>query len=582
MLDRSKDAFVDLAADADGPVVVRVAAALDPAITPLSAYATLVGDSPYGFLLESGEKVASSDPDGAFTAGGKADRHARYSFVGYDPEAVVSVHPEETRVTRLGPAADLIGEGAEGAAGAGAAAESGTATDSDAADPGTATDPLGPAAGDAVDRIRAAFPDVSRRGFPDTDRQILSGGFVGFLAYEAVYDLWLEEVGVDRPDTEFPDAEFVLTTRTVVFDEKEGGVELVFTPVLDDDADPGAVYDSLATEADRVAAALADADPPDPDGIRVRDTEADPREAYEDAVRRAKRHVLDGDIYQGVISRSRRLRGDVDPLGLYAALRDVNPSPYMYVLRHDDRTVVGASPETLVSVKDDRVVSNPIAGTCPRGTSPVEDRRLAGEMLADGKERAEHTMLVDLARNDVRRVSDPGSVRVEEFMNVLKYSHVQHIESTVTGTLAADADPFDATRAAFPAGTLTGAPKVRAMEIIDDLETTPRGAYGGGVGYYSWTGDADFAIVIRTATIRDGVAVDGDGPGEGDDPAAGEGLTEDDGPVEDELTVRAGAGLVADSDPTAEYEETERKMEGVLAAIDRIRADEPVAGGVER
>ena len=582
MLDRSKDAFVDLAADADGPVVVRVAAALDPAVTPLSAYATLVGDSPYGFLLESGEKVASSDPDGAFTAGGKADRHARYSFVGYDPEAVVSVHPEETRVTRLGPAADLIGEGAEGAAGAGAAAESGTATDSDAADPGTATDPLGPAAGDAVDRIRAAFPDVSRRGFPDTDRQILSGGFVGFLAYEAVYDLWLEEVGVDRPDTEFPDAEFVLTTRTVVFDEKEGGVELVFTPVLDDDADPGAVYDSLATEADRVAAALADADPPDPDGIRVRDTEADPREAYEDAVRRAKRHVLDGDIYQGVISRSRRLRGDVDPLGLYAALRDVNPSPYMYVLRHDDRTVVGASPETLVSVKDDRVVSNPIAGTCPRGTSPVEDRRLAGEMLADGKERAEHTMLVDLARNDVRRVSDPGSVRVEEFMNVLKYSHVQHIESTVTGTLAADADPFDATRAAFPAGTLTGAPKVRAMEIIDDLETTPRGAYGGGVGYYSWTGDADFAIVIRTATIREGVAVDGDGPGEGDDPAAGEGLTEDDDRVEDELTVRAGAGLVADSDPTAEYEETERKMEGVLAAIDRIRADEPVAGGVER
>ena len=555
MLDRSKDAFVDLAADADGPVVVRVAAALDPAITPLSAYATLVGDSPYGFLLESGEKVASSDPDGAFTAGGKADRHARYSFVGYDPEAVVSVHPEETRVTRLGPAADLIGEGAEGAAGAGAAAESGTATDSDAADPGTATDPLGPAAGDAVDRIRAAFPDVSRRGFPDTDRQILSGGFVGFLAYEAVYDLWLEEVGVDRPDTEFPDAEFVLTTRTVVFDEKEGGVELVFTPVLDDDADPGAVYDSLAAEADRVAAALADADPPDPDGIRVRDTEADPREAYEDAVRRAKRHVLDGDIYQGVISRSRRLRGDVDPLGLYAALRDVNPSPYMYVLRHDDRTVVGASPETLVSVKDDRVVSNPIAGTCPRGTSPVEDRRLAGEMLADGKERAEHTMLVDLARNDVRRVSDPGSVRVEEFMNVLKYSHVQHIESTVTGTLAADADPFDATRAAFPAGTLTGAPKVRAMEIIDDLETTPRGAYGGGVGYYSWTGDADFAIVIRTATL-------------------------DESGEESVVGVRAGAGLVADSDPAAEYEETEQKMDGVLTAIDRIReGDESDAEG---
>jgi anthranilate synthase component 1 len=407
---------------------------------------------------------------------------------------VVSVHPTATRLTSLGPAADFVGGGDDGV-----------------------VDALGPDAGDVVDRLRAAFPDVARRNFPDTDRQILSGGFVGFLAYEAVYDLWLDEVGVERPETTFPDAEFLL--------------------------------DALAAEADRVAAALADADAPDPDGIRVRAEEAGAQSAYEDAVETAKRHVLDGDIYQGVISRSRRLRGDVDPLGLYAALRDVNPSPYMYVLRHDDRTVVGASPETLVSVKDDRVVSNPIAGTCPRGTSPVEDRRLAGEMLADGKERAEHTMLVDLARNDVRRVSTPGSV----------------IESTVTGRLAAEADPFDATRAAFPAGTLTGAPKVRAMEIIDALEPTPREAYGGGVGYFSWTGDADFAIVIRTATLRSDVGERG----------------------ADEVTIRAGAGLVADSDPTAEYEETEHKMEGVLAAVDRIREEMPADApapteGVER
>ncbi|ELZ36052.1 anthranilate synthase component I [Halorubrum distributum] len=529
-LDRSKAEFVELAADAERPVVVRASASIDADVTPLGAYATLVGEGPYGFLLESGEKVASSDPDGAFTSGGKADRHARYSFVGYDPEAIVSVHPDRTEVTELGPAAEFVGDGldAEGA---------------ESAAPG-----IGPDAGDAVDRVRAAFPDVSLRGFPDTDRQILSGGFVGFLAYEAVYDLWLEEVGVERPQTEFPDAEFALTTRTVVFDEREGGAELVFTPVIGVDDDPGAVYDDLVAEAERVAAELAAASPPDPDGVRVREESADPREEYEEAVRTAKRHVLDGDIYQGVISRSRELRGEVDSLGLYAALRDVNPSPYMYVLRHDDRSVVGASPETLVSVQGDRVVSNPIAGTCPRGTSPVEDRRLAGEMLADGKERAEHTMLVDLARNDVRRVSEPGSVRVEEFMNVLKYSHVQHIESTVTGTLAADADAFDATRATFPAGTLTGAPKVRAMEIIDDLETTPREAYGGGVGYYSWTGDADFAIVIRTATL-------------------------DESGEESVVGVRAGAGLVADSDPAAEYEETEQKMDGVLTAIDRIRED---------
>ena len=546
-LDRSKGEFVDLAADAEKPVVVRASAALDADVTPLAAYATLVGEGPYGFLLESGEKVASSDPDGAFTADGDANKHARYSFVGYDPEAIVSVHPDRTDVTRLGPAAAFVGAGTKGDTG------------------GDAPD-LGPDAGDAIDRIRAAFPDVSLRGFPDTDRQILSGGFVGFLAYEAVYDLWLEEVGVERPETEFPDAEFALTTRTVVFDDKEGTVELVFTPVLGVDDDPAAVYDDLVAEAERVGGELRDASPPAPDGIRVTEESAGPREEYEEAVRTAKRHVLDGDIYQGVISRNRELRGEVDSLGLYAALREVNPSPYMYVLRHDDRSIVGASPETLVSVRGDRVVSNPIAGTCPRGTSPVEDRRLAGEMLADAKERAEHTMLVDLARNDVRRVSEAGSVRVEEFMNVLKYSHVQHIESTVTGTLAGSADAFDATRATFPAGTLTGAPKVRAMEIIEALETTPREAYGGGVGYYSWTGDADFAIVIRTATLEESPP-DASSPGE------------------TAVTVRAGAGLVADSDPTAEYEETEQKMDGVLTAIDRIReersADDPLPAGTE-
>ena len=556
LLDTDRETFVDLATDTGGtgdPVVVRVSASLDADVTPLAAYATLVGDGPYGFLLESGEKVASSDPDGAFTAGGKADKHARYSFVGYDPEAIVSVHPDRTEVTELGPAASFIGgSDGEGADGEGA--------DGEATDSADETD-LGPAEGDAIDRIRAAFPDVRLRGFPDTDRQILSGGFVGFLAYAAVYDLWLEEVGVDRPETEFPDAEFALTTRTVVFDDVEETVELVFTPVIGVDDDPGAVYDDLVAEAERVAGELRAASPPDPDGVRVDAESAGSQADYEAAVRTAKQHVLDGDIYQGVISRSRELRGEVDSLGLYAALREVNPSPYMYVLRHDGRSIVGASPETLVSVRDDRIVSNPIAGTCPRGTSPVEDRRLAGEMLADGKERAEHTMLVDLARNDVRRVSEPGSVRVEEFMNVLKYSHVQHIESTVTGTLAADADAFDATRATFPAGTLTGAPKVRAMEIIDDLETTPREAYGGGVGYYAWTGDADFAIVIRTATLDEG----------GDESVVG---------------VRAGAGLVADSDPAAEYEETEQKMDGVLTAIDRIREDashkgDPLTAGTE-
>ena len=551
-LSQSRASFVaaveEAIADAEGPVVAHVTATM-PTVTPLTAYAALADRSEYGFLLESAEKTPSSDPDGAFAPDhATADRHARFSFVGYDPDAVVSVGPDGTEIDRLGGRpAEYVTVGSEDEIGGEDGDEAGNASAGHGAD-----DP------DVLDRLRAAFPDLPRVGFPDDDRQQLRGGLVGFLAYEAVYDLWLAEVGVDRPDTDTPDAEFVLTTKTLSVDHADASVSLICTPVVAPDDDPGEIYDDLQTEAGRVADALEAADDPDPGGFVRTGESAGSKSEYEAAVRRTKRHVLDGDIYQGVISRVRELRGQVDPVGLYEALREVNPSPYMYLLRHDDRHIVGASPETLVSVTGGRVVSNPIAGTCARGSSPVEDRRLAGEMLADGKERAEHTMLVDLARNDVRRVSDPGSVRVEEFMNVLKYSHVQHIESTVTGTLAGTddaearyrdgADAFDATRATFPAGTLTGAPKVRAMEIVDDLEPVPRGVYGGGVGYYSWSGDADFAIVIRTATV-------------------------DRGGDEDAISVRAGAGIVADSDPTAEYDETEQKMDGVLAAIDRIERE---------
>ena len=513
MMDVSRAEFVELA-DGGRPVVVRAEATLDAGTEPLEAYAALrdggsgVPESGYAFLLESAEKVASSDPDGAFAPATGGDRHARYSFVGYDPAAVVTVGPEGAGVETLDHRYDGLVEAGDG---------------------------------DTVDALRGALSDLPRRGFPDSERQHLDGGLVGFLAYDAVYDLWLEEVGVSRPDSRFPDAEFVLTTKTVAFDHAEGTVSLVFTPIVCPGEDAGERYDELVAEAERIEAALRDAGPLRTGGFR--------RER-EEAVRRIKEHVFDGDVYQAVPSRTRELYGEVDSLGLYEALREINPSPYMYLLEHDDLTIVGASPETLVSVRGREIMSNPIAGTCSRGSSPVEDRRLAGEMLADEKELAEHTMLVDLARNDVRRVAEPGSVRVEEFMNVLKYSHVQHIESTVTATLAADADAFDATRATFPAGTLSGAPKIRAMELIDEYELTPRGVYGGGVGYFSWSGDADFAIVIRTATIEGG--------------------------EEDRITVRAGGGIVADSEPRKEYEETEKKMGGVLDAIERI--EEPEAG----
>ena len=530
--DTTRAAFTE-EVPADEPAVVRVAAELAVDVTPMTAYAALSDRSSHTFLLESAEKVASSDPDGAFAPEGatEAGRHARFSFVGYDPEAVIRLFSDRTEIDRRGPAGEYVTPDADG---------------------------------DTLTRLRSVLPDVTRVGFPKTDRQTLDGGLVGFLAYDAVYELILEEVGVERPApaAETPDAEFLLTTRTVAFDELTESVELIFTPIVGPDDDPGAVYDDLREEAQAVADRLATATPPEPDGVTIDAETAGSRAAYEDAVERTKEHVLDGDIYQGVISRTRRLAGEVDPLGLYESLRSVSPSPYMYLLDHGDRAVIGASPETLVSVQGERVVVNPVAGTCPRGTSPVEDRRLAGEMLADGKERAEHTMLVDLARNDARRVSQPGSVRVEEFMNVLKYSHVQHIESTVTGRMAAESDAFDATRATFPRGTLTGAPKVRAMEIIDALEETPRDVYGGGVGYYSWTGDADLAIVIRTALLDRDRPVDALA-------AEPDALPDPDGTY-DELTVRAGAGIVADSDPTAEYEETEQKLGGLLDAVDRI------------
>ena len=525
-----------------GPAVVRASVELDVDVTPLGAYAALTGrtadppgsDDDYAFLLKSAEKVASSDPAGAFRPSAAADdeddasRHARYSFVGYDPAAVVTVTGSDVDVDVLGSERYEALVDPEGAL---------------AADDGTDVD-----AADVFDRLRAAMPDAETAGFPAGDRQHLQGGLVGFVGYDAVYDAFLDEVGVQRPESRFPDAQFVLSTKTLVFDDVAESLELVFTPVLSTSEDPGVVYDVLEGEAERVRECLASADTLETGGFVCERERAGSREAYEDSVAKAKEHVLDGDVYQAVLSRTRELDGQVDALGLYESLREVNPSPYMYLLGHDDLDVVGASPETLVSVRGDEVVANPIAGTIERGDSPVEDRALAGELLADAKERAEHTMLVDLARNDVRRVSESGSVRVEEFMNVLKYSHVQHIESTVTGELAADCDAFDATRASFPAGTLSGAPKIRAMEVVDALEDDPRGVYGGGVGYYSWTGDADVAIVIRTATVED----------EGD---------------YDRVTGRAGAGIVADSDPASEYDETEQKMQGVLDALDRITTE---------
>jgi anthranilate synthase component 1 len=261
-------------------------------------------------------------------------------------------------------------------------------------------------------------------------------------------------------------------------------------------------------------------------------------EDYQRAVRSAVEEIKAGEAFQIVVSQRFEVDTTADALDIYRVLRLTNPSPYMYLLRLDDFDIVGSSPEALVSVKGTTAVTHPIAGSKPRGDTPAEDAALEAELLADPKERAEHVMLVDLGRNDLGRVCQPGTVEVVEFMEVRRYSHIMHLESTVTGTIAEDRTALDVVLAAFPAGTLSGAPKVRAMEIIDELEITRRGLYGGVVGYLDFAGDADAAIAIRTAVLRDGVAF-----------------------------VQAGGGIVADSDPPTEDQETQNKAAAVVKAI---------------
>jgi anthranilate synthase component 1 len=261
-------------------------------------------------------------------------------------------------------------------------------------------------------------------------------------------------------------------------------------------------------------------------------------EEYQQAVSSAVEEIKAGEAFQIVVSQRFEVNTTADALDIYRVLRLTNPSPYMYLLRLDGFDIVGSSPEALVTVQGTTAVTHPIAGSKPRGATPSEDAVLEAELRADPKERAEHVMLVDLGRNDLGRVCRPGTVEVVEFMEVRRYSHIMHLESTVTGTIAEDRSALDVVLAAFPAGTLSGAPKVRAMEIIDELEVTRRGLYGGVVGYLDFAGDADAAIAIRTAVLRDGVAY-----------------------------VQAGGGIVADSDPPTEGQETQNKAAAVVHAI---------------
>jgi anthranilate synthase component 1 len=478
----TREVFVRLAADHGVvPVWREVLADLE---TPLSVYAKLSGDGPT-FLLESAEH---------------GERWGRYSFVGTDPF-----------LTLRGRDGEVSWEGTPPAG----AAE--------------ATGPL-----DALAEATQALRAPQLLDIP------LHGGAVGMIGYDAVREVErIPDTG--RDDLGLPDV-LMMFPRTVVGLDHLRQVMTVVTNVVIGD-DPGVQYDAAVAATDDVIERLSVTAPtnvvsppvPEPVG-RVPSNLPDGE--YEAMVERVKEYIRAGDSFQTVVSQRFDLETDADPFDIYRVLRVINPSPYLFLFDFEDFHVVGSSPEALVQVHGRHVETWPIAGTRRRGATPKEDRALEHELIADAKERAEHVMLVDLGRNDLGRVCETGSVRVDEMMGIERYSHVMHIVSSVTGTLRDGLGPVDVLRAVFPAGTVSGAPKVRAMQIIDELEPTRRGVYSGAVGYVDFSGNLDTCIAIRTLVLKDGHAY-----------------------------VQAGAGIVADSRPEAEEEETRNKAGAVLAAV---------------
>ncbi|MCU0632631.1 MAG: anthranilate synthase component I family protein [Methanolinea sp.] len=367
------------------------------------------------------------------------------------------------------------------------------------------------------------------------------GGLVGYCAYDMVTEL---SAGLVNAGKEGALARFMLCTRGIVYDHVHGSCLLFDDPILygGSGREEGLVMaqermDALEKAIRNVPPGRLE-EPVSGNGEALPLTATMNRGEYIAAVRRAKEHIQAGNIFQVVLSRRLSCPYQGDPLDMYGAIRAINPSPYLYCLKFGDETVIGSSPEMLVKVEGTAVQTVPIAGTRPRGGDPAEDERLAADLLADPKERAEHLMLVDLARNDIGRVAAFGSVHVPEYMEVERFSHVQHIVSRVCGTLREGCDRFDALSACFPAGTVSGAPKIRAMQIIAELEAHPRGLYAGAVGYAGFNELLEFAITIRTLIARDG-----------------------------KVEFSTGAGIVADSVPAREFEETEHKAGAMMKAV---------------
>jgi anthranilate synthase component 1 len=383
------------------------------------------------------------------------------------------------------------------------------------------------------------FRFVPAPGLPD-----FCGGAVGFLGWDLVR--FFEKLPDAPPDDrDIDDARLLLTDTILIFDSVRHTVKVLCNAFVASPGEADAAYEEARRKiADVLARLEQPLQPSRARGLSGAVEEEAPqsnfasREEFEAAVSRAVEYIHAGDCVQVVPSQRFSVPLRAAPFEVYRTLRHVSPAPYMFFLSLGDVQLIGASPEILVTEKDRRVRTRPLAGTRPRGADAESDNRLAEELLADPKERAEHVMLVDLGRNDLGRVCEYGSVRVEEMMVIERYSHVMHIASDVSGRLREDADAFDVLRATFPAGTLSGAPKVRAMQIIDELEPTRRGPYGGAIGYFSFNGNLDTCITLRTIIVKDGVAY-----------------------------VQAGAGVVADSDPGAEYDETRNKARAALKAI---------------
>ncbi len=419
---------------------------------------------------------------------------------------------------------------------------------------GRAPDGL-PSGGDPL----AALQETLRLLHTPRDESLppFTSGLVGYLGYDTVRRV--ERLPDSNPkDLKIPELSFLLASDLAVLDQHNGEVWLVANAINFDGTDDRVdeAYADAVARVDVMTEALAQ---PTPSSVvSVLADEALPvrrqrsPEEFQSSVSAAVEKIKAGEAFQIVVSQRFEVDTTADALDIYRVLRLTNPSPYMYLLRMDGFDIVGSSPEALVTVKGSTAITHPIAGSKPRGATPAEDIALETELFNDPKERAEHVMLVDLGRNDLGRVCRPGTVEVVEFMDIRRYSHIMHLESTVTGTVADGITALDVVLATFPAGTLSGAPKVRAMEIIDELEVSRRGLYGGVVGYLDFAGDADAAIAIRTALIYDGVAY-----------------------------IQAGGGIVADSHPPTEDQESQNKAAAVVRAISTAQSFTPVRSAVD-